>query len=176
MSHYFYDLTHFKRLRQKYINIFIRFFGSNEYIQKSFWNQLTFRILLWLTSFVNFSCKKLSFLSRLSHVIQFTTQELKVYGDHLARQMKFVLSHDWLLYIQLVVVNSRQTVSFCSTNSLLALTAAVIWCSAIPGTTALLIVAVLGGPSIYYVCIFSGILPPSLHLSKKCPLKSLINW
>ena len=103
------------------------------------------KVMIFFTPNIDFITffEKLSFSSRLSHVIQFATQESKVYGDHLARQMKFVLSHDWLLYIQLVVVNSRQTVSFCSTNSLLALTA-VIWCSAILGTTALLIVAVLG--------------------------------
>jgi len=34
--HSFFDLTYFREVGQKYRNIFVRFFGSNEDIQKSF--------------------------------------------------------------------------------------------------------------------------------------------
>ena len=42
--HYFLNLTSFYRLGQVYKNIFVCFFGANQNLKESFWNQLTFAV------------------------------------------------------------------------------------------------------------------------------------
>ena len=47
-TYLFFDLIHFRELGQKFKNIFIGIFGSNENFQTCFWDWLTFRVHIFL--------------------------------------------------------------------------------------------------------------------------------